>query len=78
MMMKKREEQIVEWKKKRERTFLVFCLMTFTLGTEWSIVNPTSYHYLAESVHVLNPGLWIGITNGVYWFGSLLGSIASY
>ena len=61
-----------EWKKKRQRTFISYCVMTSIIGLEYGIFPATILSYLQEGLHAENADLWFGMITASYFISSII------
>ena len=60
------------WKKKRQRTFISYCVMTSIIGLEYGIFPATILSYLQEGLHAENADLWFGMITASYFISSII------
>lgn len=74
------DEKHNEWLKKRNRTFISFCIVCFGLGFEYSLIFPSLWFYMKDIIKADKPQLFYGLAISAYPASSIVGAftIASY
>ena len=65
-----------KWKKKRQKSFVVFCVLASCLGTEYSIIIPSLWFYISDVIKEENATTFYGLTLAMYYVSAILGSFA--
>lgn len=68
------EIDLTEWKRKRKRTFISFCIIACCLGTEYSIIIPSLWFYIHDVIQAPDAKTMYGVTLAVYYISAILGS----
>ena len=68
-------ESIEYWKVKRKRTFIGFCFISASLGTEYSIIIPNLLYYLETIIKAKYPKLMFGLIVSVYYLSALISGV---
>lgn len=63
-----------EWTAKRSRSYLAFCFIAICHGAEYSIVISSLWFYMDKIIQVKNPMLYYGLTLGLFYVSSIVGS----
>ncbi|XP_066924324.1 uncharacterized protein [Clytia hemisphaerica] len=68
------EDRQTEWKAKRKRTYIAFCVVTFGLGLEYSLVFPSLWFYINNIIQADYPKLFYGSALSAYPLASIIGA----
>lgn len=63
-----------EWKKKRGRTLLGFCVIAFGLGLEYSLIFPSLWFYIHDFIKARHAKVFYGSALSAYSVGSIIGA----
>ena len=64
-----------EWKKKRSRMYITFCILNTSLGAQYSIIMPSLWFYVDNIIKPSNTKLHYGIILAFYQVSSVLSNL---
>ena len=68
------DEAQEEWKAKRKQTYIAYCIVTFGLGLEYSLVFPSLWFYINDIIQADYPKLFYGSALSAYPLASIIGA----
>ena len=64
-------KDLTEWKKKRESTYRVFCILAIFLGAEYSMIVPSLWFYLKDVVKTDHIKFYYGTAFAIYYIAPI-------
>ena len=68
-------KDLTEWKKKRESTYRVFCILAIFLGAEYSMIVPSLWFYLKDVVKTDHIKIYYGTAFAIYYIASIFSGL---
>ena len=68
-------KDLTEWKKKRESTYRVFCILAIFVGSEFSLIVPSLWFYLNDVIKTDHIKFYYATAAAIYYIAPIFGGL---